>query len=86
MQTRRQRVGLIAQNTRMPNIFDYISFETCTWAQKDCTELLDGSSCPLQLCQVSSVLMLPPFSAFFVRRENIILVCEAILKNLCMDL
>lgn len=42
--------------------------------------------CPLQLCQVSSVLMLPPFSALFVRRQNIILVYEAIVKNLCMDL
>lgn len=71
MQTRQQRVGLIAQNTPMPNIFESISSGTCAWAQKDV---------------VSSVLMLPPFSALFVRLQNIILVYESIVKNLCMDL
>lgn len=50
-----QRVGLIAQNTPMPNIFDYISSGTCVWAQTDCIELLDGSilsftALPDELC------------------------------------
>lgn len=86
MQTRQRCVGLIAQNTRVPNIFDYISSRTRVWAQKDCIELLDGSilsftALPGELCADAAT-----FSALFVRLQNIILVYEAIVKNLCMDL
>lgn len=84
MQTRQRRVVLIAQNTRMPDIFDYISSGTCVWLH--CIELLDGSilsftALPGELCADAAT-----FSGLFVRLQNIILVSEAIVKNLCMDL
>lgn len=82
MKTRQQRVGLIAQNTRMPNISDYISSGTGVWAQKNCIELLDGSILSFtallgELCAETAT-----FFSFVCAVQNIILVYEAIVKNL----